>query len=662
MRAARPLLALALVACETAAPAPARDGGDDLAAPPRDTADTADIADTADTAATDADADTTATDAAAEPSADVPADVTTESPPSCADPDAAELLRALRAPPREGVSVVAAPGLAFEDLRPRIAADPAAMTLLAQARSSVRRTVPALAVGDSATYQTVASLALAAAFVAWHDRDAAAQRTALQALAAATVDAAWLSRAREVPIFVGASLVDLAAAVDLLAATAVAPADLAAAREGLGRTLDAVEAWIQAGGEIFLRFHEDNHGVRLSAGVLAAGMVVPASELRDAVMAFALAHLAASIERQSGGTAGWAEGSTYLAYAFEVGVPALLAVDRAWTGGDARCVRCPTHRLSACALAPQRVVRPSRDPRVRDTLRWAAALESRGGWLQPIDDSRLMAAPAPLFERLLGARAFSHWSPTGPLGSTGGSVAVGPLVALALAAPALSAQLPRSPTWPAAGTARLDGATPAGLPLEAFLIAEDGPARDGAGHERPDVLAVQLAVGGTLVLGGSGYRDYASRAPLARADAASVITVEPDFPASTPAGESGPAATLAAEGASARFTLPAITVSRTLTLDAGALVVSDRIEVSGAPRELTWHWHLRGAADPERWQWTVGSRRCEATQRGDVPPVVRAVAPHFDDYSRMESHAVVRQTARLPPGRHELVTRIACDG
>ena len=51
--------------------------------------------------------------------------------------------------------------------------------------------------------------ALAAALVAWHDRDATAARTALGSLAATAVPPAWFATAVEVPIYVGASLVDL---------------------------------------------------------------------------------------------------------------------------------------------------------------------------------------------------------------------------------------------------------------------------------------------------------------------------------------------------------------------------------------------------------------------------------------------------------------------
>lgn len=644
MPRARRLLTLlaALTACDGAAVTPPRD-----AAPPDAGTDVPSVA---------------LTDAPPTPPPDVPpaalADVPpgpVDAPAACAAPEASELLRALRATRPAGVSAVAAPGQRFDDLRAPFDAAPVARTLLAQARTSSRRTVPTLAAGSSAAYQTVASLALAAALVAWHDRDVTAARTALGALAACAITPEWLRGAPEIPIYLGASLVDLAAAADLLAASPLPTDDIALGRAHLGRAVASVAAWLQSGGLLYMAVHNDNHGMRLGAGLAAASMLAPAVVV-DEVLGYALALMDRSVAQQTGGAQGWAEGTTYFAYGFESAAPALYAVDRAWTGPDARCVSCPGHRLAPCARAPRRVTRPSRDNLLRDVLRWGASMETPGGWLVPTDDSRLMGAPSPLFERVLGATAYTHWSPTGPTGSTGGSVNVGPLVALALASPPLTERLPRVDRWPAAGTGRIDAGE-----VAAFLNAEPETARQGVGHERPDVLALHVVVGDALVLGGSGYRDYDGRAPYARADAASVITVEGILPRDLGAAEAGPVASMRADGPLAgSFSQGGVTVTRALTWEGDALVVEDRVEVTGEAREVAWHWHLRGALDPAAWTWSVGGARCAATQTGVMVETTRESAPHYDDYSRMETHPVLRQRARLVAGAHTLRTRVTC--
>ena len=646
------LLALALVACSPSPSAPDASPAVDAAM---------------DVAPLDAAADAALPeDAPTDTSVVAPADVPVDSPSGCTGPDVADLIRALRAPRPEGVSAVAAPGMRFEDLRSRFDATPDAMTILARARVTARRSVPTHhaappTAGDSASYQTVASLALAAALVAWHDRDATAARTALQTLSVTAVAPSWFATAVEVPIYVGASLVDLAAAADLLSASTLSAAEVAMARAYVGRAAAGAEAWLQGGGLIFMAFHRDNHGMRLGAGLATAAMIAPSDAVSDETLAYALAHMDASMEHQTGGAQGWAEGSTYFEYAFEVAAPALAAIDRAWTGAAARCVRCEHHAYSVCAMSPSPIVRPSQDPRVLDLVRWSASLETRAGWLHPIDDSRLMGLPAPLLERLAGARRYARWSVDGFTGSLGGSVNVGPLVALALASPELPAADPLVTAWPVAGTARLDATAPSGAPIEALLIAEHGVANGGGGHERPDTLALTVVVDGALMIGASGYRSYDTRAPLARADAHSELTVEGVLPRDLGAGEGGPEATLTAGGggASGSFSRDGVSVTRALSFEAGTLVVRDRVELT-EPRDVAWHWHLRGALDADRWSWAVGTRRCEATQSGVALTVARETAPDYDDYSRMVLHPVVRQSARLPAGRHELTTRIAC--
>ena len=625
-------------------------------APPPPTPDAA----TADVHAPDRDApDASVPDVSTVDASAVDASAVDASLPACTADTAGDLLRALRAPRAAGVSAVAAPGQRFDDLRTRTLADPALMALAQRVRTSSRGALPTLAAGDDGTYQVVASRALQLAFVAWLDRDMTAAQAAVRALAAAAVAPAWLRTATEVPIRVGASLVDLAAAVDLLASVLPA-AELDVARAHVGTALTSVVSWLRTGGEVFVAFHSDNHGMRLGAGLVATAMVAPAGAVDDEVLGYALAHMGASVQRQTGGAEGWAEGTTYFSYAFEVSAPALLAVDRAWSGDDRRCVRCPSFRLSSCGAAPTPIVRPSRDPLLRDLVRWAASLETRNGWLLPTDDSRLAGTTSPLLERMVEGRAFARWSAMGPQGTFGGSVDVTALVALSLASPDISATLTPRALWPAAGTGRLDATTADGAPVEAFMVAEHGEAH--AGHERPDPLALTFVVDGSLMLGASGYGAYDARGPLARGDASSVITVEGVLDRAAPAGTGGPDATLTgdARALAASFAGDGVTVSRSLSVEAGAMVVRDRVEVTGAARDVAWHWHLRGALDATGFAWTRDALRCTATQEGGAPPLTRETAPHFDQYSPGETHPVVRQSARLAAGAHTLTTRVAC--
>ncbi|MEI8255822.1 MAG: heparinase II/III family protein [Deltaproteobacteria bacterium] len=615
-------------------------------------------ADAASDAASDVAADGTASDVAADAAADV-------APAVCSTDDGLELTRALRAPRAAGVSAIAAPGLRLDDLRARFDADATAGALLARARVVARGPVVTLAAGDTSGYQSVASRALAASLVAWHDLDAGAAQSAMRHLASAAVAPAWFSGAQEVSIRVGASLVALAAAVDLLSASGLATADLDAAKQSLGLVVAGVEAWLQTyGGLFFMAFHRDNHGVRFASGLAAAAMMAPATAFSDDALAFAVSHLSVSLRDQTGGLAGWAEGSTYFAYAFEVAPTVLAALDRAWTGADTRCMRCPSHGFQVCSRAGFEVLRPSRDTTLRDLLQWAASLETRGGWLAPVDDSRLSGFAAPLLEQFVGARAFSHWSPDGPSGSLGGSVDVGPLVALALASPPPADRLAQTLQWPDAGTARAEATTASGAAMEAFLLAEHGAAGHGGGHERPDVLALTVAVDGTLVLGGSGYGTYDARAPLARADANSEITVEGVLARDLGAGARGPEAALEPRVGSAMtagFSEGGVTVRRSVSFEAGALVVRDAVEITGTARDVAWHWHLRGTIDgTAAWAWSVGATRCAVTQEGEAVAPVFETAPHNDSYGLTERHPVVRQSSRLEPGTHTLLTRVTC--
>jgi hypothetical protein len=667
-RAVTSLVALALGGCAAPSPAVVDAGRADAAAV--DVRAHRDVSASVDTSAPPApDAATPVDDVAPAPDAATPVDDVAPAPdaapdagPRCEGDDADALVLALRAAPGPGVSAVAAPGARFEDLRAAFDATPASITLLARVRAYARGNPPTLARGDAGAYQTFSTRALGAALVAWHDRDATAASVALRTLSAMAIEPTWLVTASDVPLRFGAALLAMAAAVDLLSAAAITPAELAAARASLGTAAASIEAWLQAGGLYFTAGHLDNHGMRIGAGLAAAAMVTPAAAVSDDTLRWALAQMHASVQQQTGGAAGWAEGSTYYAYGFEIAAPALTAIDRAWAGDDTRCVRCPGHAVSACGAASVAVVRPSRDPRLRDLVAWSASLETQGAWLAHVDDSRIAGVPSPLLEAMVGARAFARWSIDGPVGSLGASLLVHPFVALALPTPP-AASLPRTRVWPAAGTGRVDATAANGAALEAFILGESEAAQAGVGHERPDVATLTLAVGGALMLGASGYGSYTDRLVYARADAASGITVEGDLSRALGAGEAGPAGALTVEGPTvvSRFTASGVAVSRALSFEGATMVVSDTLDVTGAARDVGWHWHLRGALDDARWQWSLGARRCTVTQSGEAPAIARETAPHIDTYGRVEMHPVVRQLARLAVGRHTLVTRIDCE-
>lgn len=591
----------------------------------------------------------------APPAVDAPLDVAPDAPRMCGD---SSWIRAVRAPRTDGASVVALPGVAIESVRARFDASPRAMALLDQARATTRAAVLTLPTGDAGLYQVVASRALAAALVAWHDRDATAARKALDGIAAAAIAPEWLITAQEIPIRVGASLVDLAGAADLLAATSLPGADVATARANVGRAASSVDAWLRAGGWIFVAGHRDNHVVRMGSGLVAAGLI--SSAVSDDAFAYGLTMLDDAIhDGQTGGVAGWSEGSTYFSYAFEVAPVALAALDAAWQGADSPCVRCTGYPLAQCTEGMS-LHRPSTDPLLSELARWGASLESVGGWLHPFDDSRITGIPSPLLERVGRVRTFRHWSATGPVGSVGGSVNVGPFVALALATetPA-TPETPRR-TWSAAGTARLEsmGTTA----LEAFLLAEHGVAARGFGHERPDTLSLVLAADGVTMLAASGYGSYDTRAPYATASSASVITVDGLLPTTLGAGEAGPNGDLieSPDGSvTGTMTGGGVTVRRALSIAPDALTVQDTVSFTGAPREFTWHWHLRGMLDPTALSWSDAGHRCRAEQTGITVTPRRESAMHIDGSTPI-AHPVLRETATVAPGEHTLTTRIVC--
>jgi hypothetical protein len=664
-------LLLAALGCASPAPsaapdvadAPAPDAAPDIARTDDAAPDTTTAADAASDAAVEAALDV-APDVALDSSPDVAPDVAPDAPSRCSADTAEVLLRALRTPPPPGVSVLVAPGLRFESLRAPMDANATARTLLERARVYARGNPPALATGNAGAFQTFATRALGAAFVAWHDRDATAASVSLRTLAAMAISPEWLRTATDVPLRMGAGLLGMAAAVDLLSATdGVTPEQLASARTAVATAAASLDAWLLAGGLFFTAGHLDNHSMRFGAGFAAAAMVTPSSAVSDDVLRWALAQMSASVRQQTGDVAGWAEGSMYFSYGFEIAAPALAAVDRAWGGPDAQCIRCPAHMVSACGLGVVEVRRPSTDARLRDLVQWSASLETDGGWLAYVDDSRLSSQPSPLFESMVNRRAYAHWTLDGATGSTGSSLFVHPFLAFALAAPSPAVMLPMQRVWPEAGTARVDGVTAAGVPMQGFVLGERDGALAGAGHERPDVATLALAVGGTLVLGTSGYNSYEDRAPLARADAASGITVEDVQPRALGAGQPGlpGALTVAGNAVTSRFAEGGVTVSRTVAFEGATLVVRDGVEVTGAARDVGWHWHLRGTLAADAWQWTAGTRRCAVTQTGEAPRVQREVADHYDVFGRAETHPVVRQLARLAAGRHELVTRVTCE-
>ncbi len=645
---------------------------------------------TTDTSAPDASTDASAPDASTDASApDVSApdasapdvttdasapDVTTDAsvrdasvdagPPACSDDTAAALLAAIRAAPAAGTSVVAAPGQRFDALRTAFDANPTSRLLLERVRAYARGTPTTIAAGDTGSFQTWGSRAMGAALVAWHDNDATATAACLRTLAAMAIAPEWLRTAPEVPLRMGAAMLAMAAAIDLLSATpAVTAEQLATARANLATLVASLEAWLQAGGLLFTAVHLDNHSMRFAGGFAAAARVLPASALGDDLLRWSLAQMSASVGQQTGALEGWAEGSMYMGYGFEVAAPALTAIDRAWTGGDSVCVRCPGHAISACGAGAVRVWRPSADVRLRDLVQWSASLESDSGTLAYVDDSRASGVPAALFEQMVQRRAYAHWNVDGAIGSTGTSLLVHPLLALAHATPAPTETLPLRRLWVEGGTARLDGRTATMTALQAFVIGEHDPATRGVGHERPDVATLALFAGGAMMLGPSGYNGYDDRAPFARADAATGITVEGLLARDLGAGLAGPDATLAAmgEGVSVGFGGEGVTVSRAVVFEGTELVVRDTVDVTGATRDVGWHWHLRGSLDADRWSWTVGTRRCTVTQTGEAPTLTRETAAHYDVAGRAEMHPVVRQLARLAAGRRTLTTRIACE-
>jgi hypothetical protein len=221
--------------------------------------------------------------------------------------------------------------------------------------------------------------------------------------------------------------------------------------------------------------------------------------------------------------------------------------------------------------------------------------------------------------------------------------------------------------WPAAGSARVDVSAADGTRMEAFLFAEGALAQRGRGHERPDPLSLVLAVDGRLLLGSSGYGHYDERAPLARADASSLITVDGRLPEDEGITTPGPAATMTAldAGVQGQMSVPDVEVLRALTGAGGAMVVEDRVQLA-APHEIGWHWHLRGevVAGPDGggWTWRRDGYTCVAAQSGGADWLTGAVetAPNVDQYGVAEEHPVVRQRASLQPGDYALTTTITC--
>ncbi|MBI5480683.1 MAG: heparinase II/III family protein [Deltaproteobacteria bacterium] len=578
-------------------------------------------------------------------------------------------IAALRARALEGPGALVSPGVSLDEARSRLEAEPTAQALVARARTQLEQPDPELAVGDAETYQVVASRALAAAFVAWVDGDAALTERARGLLTLAAVDDAWLASADEVPIRVGGAVVALAGAVDLLAAGRLLAADgVAAARRDVGQAARALDAWARLQGPAFLLATSNNHNVRLGAGLVAAGLVTGADDLDDEAVAYGLAQIVSVLHDSQGGQgAGWAEGPTYFAYGFEVAAAPLAALVPAWPLPGRGCLSCPGHTAGPCAETRVMALLPLGDEVLRGAIEWMASLETLGGWYAPVDDSRLGGVPAPLLERLADARLFRAWSPDGPGGSLGGSVDVGPFVAFALAAPPLAHDLTPAAVWPSAGSARVDLTGGDGTRVEAFLFAEGYLAQRGRGHERPDPLSLVVAVDGRLLLGASGYGTYEERAALARADSSSLITVDGRLPFDEGITAPGPGAVMTAldGGAQGQLTVPDVEVLRTLRAEGSEVVIQDLLQLA-APHEIGWHWHLRGEVvagpDGSGWTWRRDGRTCVALQSGgaDWLTAVLETAPNVDQYGVAEEHPVVRQRASLAPGDYSLVTLIAC--
>jgi hypothetical protein len=586
----------------------------------------------------------------------------------CGETPSLAWIAALRAQALARPGALVSPGVSLDDARAFIAADATAQALVARARAQVEADDPALPVGDAEAYLAVASRALAVAFVAWVDGDAALAARARGLLSLAAIDAAWLADAEEVPIRIGGALVGLAGAADLLAASGVlSDDDVAGARADVGRAASALDSWAQDVGPAFLLATSNNHNVRLGAGLLAAGLVTGAADLDDEAVAYGLAQIVATVhDSQSGFDAGWAEGPTYFEYAFEVGAPPLAALVPVWPLPGRGCLTCPAHTGAPCAEGAVLALLPLGDDVLRRAIEWFASLETAGGWFAEVDDSRENGAPAPLLERLADERLFRAWSVDGPGNSVGGSPDMTPFVAFALVAPPARTQTPAA-VWPAAGSARVDVAGADGASLEAFLFAEGELAQRGRGHERPDPLSLVLAVDGLMLLGGSGYGHYDERAPLARADASSLITVDGRLPDDEGVTAPGPAAVMTAVdgGVQGQMTVPDVDVLRLLGSAESEVVIADRVQLAAA-HEIGWHWHLRGEVtagpDGSGWTWSRDGRTCVAVQTGGADWLTSTLetAPDVDRYDQPGEHPVVRQRAALAPGDYSLVTLVAC--
>ena len=286
------------------------------------------------------------------------ADVAPDAAPRCAADSADALIRALRTPPPPGVSAVAAPGLRFESLRAPFDANATSRTLLERARVYSRGNPVALPTGNAGAFQTFATRALGAALVAWHDRDATAASVCLRTLAAMAIPPEWLLTATDVPLRMGAGLLGMAGAVDLLSATdGVTAEQLAAARAAVATAAASLDAWLLAGGLYFTAGHLDNHSMRFAAGFAAAARVTPSPALSDDLLRWSLAQMSASIDQQTGGAAGWAEGSMYFSYGFEIAAPAPQA-DIPWAGQRTQTASSPAHARSTATRAGAAISKP----------------------------------------------------------------------------------------------------------------------------------------------------------------------------------------------------------------------------------------------------------------------------------------------------------------
>ncbi len=609
--------------------------------------------------------DGSVTDAApgdAAPRDAAPGDAAPGEPPACTGDGA--WLGALRGRDPTVQSVLIAPGAAWSELRAALesSADPQGLAVASTIRAQAMRAAPALTPGGTPVYQSLASHALACAWVGWLDDDAPMRDAALADLETAGVDPAFWSGADEVPIRVGASLVALAGAVDLLGAAD--PARLPAAQAALARALAAVVSWYRGEGELLAGTHSDNFTLRLGAGVLSAALLTPAEPASDALLAVFVAGVARTLDAaQTDGRGTWREGPFYLAYGMEVAPLAWAALDAAWTGPDAQCVECAGELLAVCGRRGVTILRPSRDPVLPALVAWLGHLESHGGWLVPFDDGRPVAwIPAP-FERLAGVRSSRAWTASGR-NALGGSVQVGPFVAAALARG--TDALPWAPREPVSGgVAHLEGSTLGGAPIDAYLVAEDAFSANGGGHERPDPLSLTVAVGGTLMLGPGGYESYDRRALYNAGSQSSLVTIDGLVPSgSTYAPIVGATLTPTLGGATGTLESGGTRWTRTLTLDGSALTIHDLVQLDTA-REVVWHWHTRGVLDAGDRLWRVGDASCAIAFEGtpvDGAPleVRREEAAQSDDGASGGTHAVLRFGGTLSAGTHEVTTRIDC--